>query len=118
MWENKWQADFDENNVEKTGVTWLKGRMFYDYDNLQYRIDRDNGRSDRFCGTTYDKNTPCSHIVKDSILCFYSSGKRYLFFPNIGKCCYCCDAEHGCGVLRPDWAADSEYVENIVDIRG
>jgi len=42
--------------------------MFYDYDNLQYRIDRDNGRSDRFCGTTYDKNTPCSHIVKDSML--------------------------------------------------
>ena len=67
MWDNKWQADFDEKNVENTGVTWLKGRMFYDYDNLQYRIDRDNGRSDRFCGTTYDKNTPCSHIVKDSI---------------------------------------------------
>lgn len=37
-------------------------------------------------------------------------GKRYLYFPEKNDCCYCCDAEHGCGVLKPDWAIDAQFV--------
>lgn len=45
-------------------------------------------------------------------------GKRYLHFPNLGQCCYCCDSANGCGILKPDWAADAEYLGNVVDETG
>ena len=36
-------------------------------------------------------------------------GKRYLDFPEKNYCCYCCDAAHGCGILKPDWISDATY---------
>jgi hypothetical protein len=40
-------------------------------------------------------------------------GKRYLYFPEKNDCCYCCDSAHGCGVLKPDWVSDAEFVEIV-----
>jgi hypothetical protein len=45
-------------------------------------------------------------------------GKRYLYFPEKNDCCYCCDAAHGCGVLKPDWHSDAEFVEYVSSANG
>ena len=56
------------------GSSTTSGTLFYDFTDKTYRIDRENGKWDRYCGTVYKfTNTPCSHYVKE--------GKRYLHFP-------------------------------------
>lgn len=96
-----------------------RGKFFYDYTNSRYRVDRDNGKGDRYCGSVYKlRNTPCSHIVTEGIKLSSLKGKRYLHFPEHDYCCYCCDDAHGCGVLKPDWAADAKFVEVVSDANG
>ena len=98
--------------------TSTSGKFFYDFTNKRYRVDRENGKGDRYCGSVYQlKDTPCSHIVVEGSLLILILGKRYLYFPEKNDCCYCCDDVHGCGILTPDWAADAEFV-GIVNING
>lgn len=97
VWPNQWEAKFTEKNTYPIiGTKENSGSFFYDWTNNRYRVDRDDGKFDRYCGSVYKfTSTPCSHIVTE--------GKRYLYFPEKDYCCYCCDAAHGCGLTRPDW---------------
>lgn len=47
-------------------------------------------------------NTPCTQYV--------SEGVRYLYYPEYNKCCNCCSAEDGCGVVIPTWLEGAEYL--------
>ena len=61
--------------------------------------------SDRYCGTSHPslKKESCEHLVVKS--------KRYLVWPDLLKCCFCCDDSHGCGIMKPDWAiTNSKYL--------
>lgn len=81
------------------------GTFYYDWTTQRYRIDRANGRYDRYCGLNGLKafiDTPCSHIVVD--------GDRYLYYPERNECCFCCSADHGCGILRPNWMDAATYL--------
>jgi len=81
------------------------GTFHYDWTTKRYRIDRDNGRYDRYCGLNGAKaffDTPCSHIVVN--------GDRYLYYPERNECCYCCSADHGCGILKPNWMDAATYL--------
>ena len=67
------------------------------------RLDRDNGRWDRYCGLTHHiRDQPCSQYIVE--------GNRYLYYPKNDSCCYCCNAADGCGVMKNDWMSDGEYV--------
>ena len=80
------------------------GTIYYNWDLKKYRIDRENGRWDRYCGAIeYFRNTPCTHYV--------SEGIRYLYFKNLNYCCACCTAENGCGILKYDWLKGAEKVK-------
>ena len=37
-------------------------------------------------------------------------GDRYIDYPDSDECCYCCSADHGCGVLKNDWMSDADYL--------
>ena len=41
-----------------------------------------------------------------------------MHFPEKNDCCFCCDSVHGCGVLKPDWAADATFEELIISKDG
>jgi hypothetical protein len=112
VWPNQFEQSFSETfTYPLVGTSQTKGKMFYDFLNKRYRIDRDNGQYDRYCGTVFKfTETSCSHIVVD--------GKRYLYFPKKNYCCYCCDSSHGCGVLKPDWLAGAEYTGKKSDSNG
>ena len=45
-------------------------------------------------------STAHSHIV--------TGGKRYLWYPQLQHCCFCCDDAAGCGTLVPDWIGNSD----------
>ena len=80
----------------------VQGVLYYDWDAQSERIDRSSGEGDRYCGTAHPfKKTPCTHLVTQS--------KRYLIFPDRKECCFCCDSEHGCGVLRRDFLANATF---------
>jgi hypothetical protein len=65
-------------------------------------VERADGNGDRYCGSVHPfSRTPCRHVVVDS--------RRYLVFPELNDCCFCCDSGHGCGVLRPDWLDAADY---------
>ena len=84
------------------------GTIYYNWPTKSYRIDRKNGKWDRYCGSVYKlTNTPCSHIVVE--------GKRYLYFPEKHDCCMCCTNKGGCGVLKPNWLDGSIYQGETVD---
>ena len=84
------------------GSSSTTGKIYYNYNLKKYRLDRANGKYDRYCGSAYKlTDTPCNHYVSEE--------KRYLDYPEKNYCCYCCDSAHGCGVLRPDWAKDATY---------
>ena len=81
------------------------GTFHYDWTTQRYRIDRDNGRYDRYCGLNGFKaliDTPCSQIVVN--------GDRYIYYPEKSECCYCCSADHGCGILKPNWMDTATYL--------
>lgn len=103
VWENQFEADFHENfKYPIIGSSSTEGKFFYDFTNKRYRVDRENGKYDRYCGSVYKfRNTPCTHYVVDGI--------RYLDFPEKDDCCNCCDAAHGCGILKPDWLNGAEF---------
>jgi hypothetical protein len=101
---------FDEAFTVNKTVYRVNGQTFYDPANNRERVDRVNGRYDIFCGTVLPNvTTSCQHITADS--------KRWLVFPQRSQCCFCCDAAHGCGILKPDWLADAVYKgqDKIVD---
>ena len=84
------------------GKSTTKGTFFYDSVSQRYRVDRDNGKWDRYCGSVYKlTDTPCQHFVFE--------GKRYLNFPEKNDCCYCCDSAHGCGILKRDWLTGAKF---------
>jgi hypothetical protein len=97
VWPNQFAEDFTE--IESYGSAFVKktnGTFYYDWTNERYKVTRQNGQGDRYCGTVEKfVATPCNHYVVD--------GKRYLDFPDKKYCCFCCDKAHGCGVLTPNW---------------
>ena len=67
------------------------------------RLDRNNGQYDEFCNTiVVGGRLPCTQLVREK--------KRYMIFPTIKLCCFCCDSEHGCGILRRDWIRTAKFV--------
>lgn len=106
VWPNTWSAEFEEvTEYPIIGTHSMKGTFYYDFSTERYRIDRDNGRWDRYCGANGVKlfeNTPCNQYVVD--------GVRYLHYPDKQECCNCCDAAHGCGILKPTWMTGAEYL--------
>ena len=105
VWQPQWEAQFTETfKYPIIGSSNTTGSFYYDWTNNRYRVDRENGKWDRYCGSVYKlTSTPCSHIV--------SEGKRYLWFPEKDYCCFCCDAAHGCGLLKPNWVDSATFVE-------
>ena len=85
------------------------GQKYYDPIKNRQRVDRDNGLRDEFCGSILPGvATPCHHVVVND--------KRWIYFPQRAQCCFCCDAAHGCGILKPDWLADADYKsQDIID---
>ena len=78
------------------------GSWYYDYSNPKsprQRIDRATGTGDRYCSTVVKEDAPCSHVVV--------SEERYLIWPTLSKCCGCCNATVGCGVVKPTWMRDA-----------
>jgi hypothetical protein len=79
--------------------------MYYDAANNRERVDRDNGRFDRYCGLNGMKqfqNTPCNQYIVN--------GDRYLHYPQKNECCYCCSSEHGCGIVKSTWLTGAQFV--------
>lgn len=112
VWANQFEQEFEETlTYPLIGSSKTKGKIFYDWINKRYRIDRDNGKWDRYCGSVLKlTDTPCTHYVVD--------GKRFLYFPKRDYCCYCCDSAHGCGVLKPDWLSGAVYTGKRTDGNG
>ncbi|XP_012559347.2 uncharacterized protein LOC105845774 [Hydra vulgaris] len=110
LWPNTFMQTFKETFYYPViGTHNTKGVYYYDYANLRYRIDRENGRYDRYCGFNGNKafkDTPCTQLVLE--------GQRWLIYPDLKECCQCCDAQHGCGVLKPTWLQNATYL-GIVD---
>lgn len=107
-WPNQFEQSFDQTFwYPIIGSQKTTGKIYYDWTNQRYRIDRANGHYDRYCLPIYPfSNTPCQHIVV--------AGRRYLNFPEKNYCCYCCSADHGCGILKPNWLSEAvfeDYVE-------
>ena len=112
VWPNQFEQEFVETMTYPVlGTSKTSGKFFYDWSNKRYRVDREDGKWDRYCGSVYKfTDTPCTHLVVE--------GKRYLNFPKKNYCCYCCDDAHGCGVLKPDWLSGATYKGKQSDANG
>ena len=64
-------------------------------------MDRKNGAKDRFCTGANPSTTMCQHLNPGP------GAGRYLVWPAISTCCFCCTNDFGCGVLQPTWVANS-----------
>lgn len=110
LWPDVFWQNFTEiTYYPNVGTHQNSGAFYYNYSMPAYRIDRDNGKYDRFCGLSgpyVDDDTPCSQIVVNS--------NRYLYYPALNECCYCCNSTAGCGVLFPSWLQDAKYVDTEV----
>lgn len=104
-WYNVWQSEFNEtyiNNETQVSKGWTLGTYSYNWNLEGVNNYRDNGEYDLLCGSTSGHaNTPCADIVNGE--------NRYLYFPNLNKCCICCNEENGCGVLKPNWVSDAQF---------
>lgn len=99
----KYKQNFTESLSLLTFKGTTAGTIYYNFPKKLYRIDRENGKLDRYCGTYYKfTDTPCSHYVKDKI--------RYLYFPEKKNCCKCCSEKNGCGILKNNWLENSQKI--------
>ena len=82
-WPNMFSQEFNETFYYPIiGTHYTKGTYYYDYANRRYRVDRDNGRYDRYCGfngVRAFQNTPCTQLV--------TQGVRWLIYPEYKDCC-------------------------------
>ena len=83
VWPDKFQQTFNETFYYPViGTHYTTGKFYYDWKNKRYRVDRANGRFDRYCGfngVKFFQDTPCSHIVVD--------GWRWMVYPEKKECC-------------------------------
>ena len=102
-WAHQYTADFTEDMyLPIRGHQLTTGKWYYDWTNQKFRVDRDDGANDRYCGLTEGfKHTTCNQIV--------TNGKRYLYYPKDNFCCMCCTEENGCGIVKPDWFVTGTY---------
>ena len=99
-----WPSHFSQSFVESYGFApmHVSGKYYYDSEKGYTRIDRLDGKFDLVCASiTPNVTTPCNTLIRD--------GKRYIIFPERRSCCMCCDAAHGCGILKPDWLSTAKY---------
>ena len=110
MWPNVFWQNFTEvTYYPDIGRHHNEGAYFYNYSIPAYRISRSDGQYDRFCslsGPHQNQTTPCDQIVV--------GGNRYLYYPVLQQCCYCCNSTAGCGVLTPSWLQDAKYIDTEV----
>ena len=109
MWPNTFWQNFTETTRYVLENHETTGSYYYDWTQLAYRVDRANGRYDRYCGLAgpYEfENTPCSHIV--------NNGNRYLYYSEKNECCFCCNSANGCGMLFPGWMTNATYIDTEV----
>lgn len=100
-----WPDHFTQVFVESYGnsAARISGSHYYDATRNMSRVDRTDGKFEGICGSNQPNiSTYCTQLVRD--------GKRYVIFPEKRICCLCCDAAHGCGILRKDWLKESTYV--------
>jgi len=109
-WRDVWSAPFHEVTTSIFGKTHENDGYYY-YDALRNttRIERSPGSNDRYCGSVSSDDDPCTHLVRN--------GVRYLIWPTQNKCCLCCDAEHGCGIVSPTWLDGAQYL-GVEDVDG
>lgn len=100
VWPLRFQQDFVES--WSTTTYHAVGKLWYDAERNMSRLDRSNGKFDSFCNSVTNSTTSCHHLVRDN--------KRYLVFPLLRVCCFCCDSAHGCGILKRDWLSGAKYV--------
>lgn len=103
VWPSAFEESFDEIFTVDNKTEIVNGMLYYDATNNRSRLDRASGAFDSFCGSLQPNvTTPCINLV--------NGGQRYIIFPNKKQCCICCDAAHGCGILKPDWLSGAEYL--------
>lgn len=110
IYDYSFYTSFDDTFVIDGTSYQVNGQEFYDPKNNRQRVDRTNGRYDGFCGGVIPNvSTPCIHYAV--------GGKRWLAFPQKRVCCFCCDSQHGCGILKSDWLKNADYMgdEKILD---
>ena len=106
IWAENWQSKFEESswyflqgNLSTTGVMKYinNGKAAFTL------VSRDNGRSDRYCGSIFPfSTTPCDNLVVD--------GNRYLIFKEKKYCCKCCNIKNGCGVIKRNWIENATFI--------
>jgi len=106
VWPDKFEQKFSESfYYPLVGTHNTTGTYYYDWIGRRYRIDRANGRYDRYCGfngVRAFQNTPCTQLVLE--------GVRWVIYPEKKSCCQCCHAANGCGILKPTWMSGAEYL--------
>lgn len=100
-----WPEHFSQRFVEEFFVNGSRhtttGEHWYDASKNRSKLLRRNGANDLLCSSVQPGGVECVNLVV--------GGKRYLVFPQLRKGCFCCDASHGCGILRRDWLNEAKY---------
>lgn len=111
-WAPEWYAEFSEKlSFPLRGDHQTTGKWWYSWTQKKFRVDREDGNYDRYCGLTEKfTDTPCSQIV--------TGGTRYLWFPKKNYCCNCCSDKHGCGIVTRDWNKIGEFLGTHTDKKG
>ena len=83
VWPELFQQSFQEKfYYPVVGTHYTNGTYYYDYTNRRYRVNRDNGRYDRYCGfngVRFFQDTPCTQLV--------INGVRWMIYPEKQECC-------------------------------
>jgi hypothetical protein len=108
-WPPQFTTKFTEVKVfPVAGDKVTNGTWYYDSVNNLQRLDRDDGYYDMLCGAngmTELMGQPCSQ--------YNNAGALYIYYPNTDQCCYCCNDSEGCGLVKPTWMENAEYLGTL-----
>ncbi|KAL4505885.1 hypothetical protein ABPG72_013646 [Tetrahymena utriculariae] len=105
VWAPTWSQDFVEYFNVTNQIYANVGTYQYNAPSNSSRLSRSNGKQDPFCIGYLNYNTtsaPCEHLTVNNT--------RWMYYPDEDNCCYCCNAEQGCGILKPDWLQGATFL--------
>ena len=90
-----------------------RGKLYYDFEHQppSVRLDMENSACHQFMGNAapgHDVLPKNQYTGPGTVVdAFMDDGAsaKFVYWPELKKCCVCCKDKHGCGAIHPDFAA-------------
>lgn len=113
IWPSRYSVHFlEEGHLPGESPFYQNnGSWYYDFDNNVALFDKGQGQHDFECSEQAKFLSPIQPHAPCQLL-FAHDTNMYVIYPNTKTCCTPCGEKQYCGLIKPNWLANSTYFGN------